>query len=194
MSPNSSNDCPDSEGAWFARSGMHEIVGSIERARQERYPALGDRAMIRSLTDNALTILSSRCPDVRLGRWGGRDFEEILTHGTPVTLWLDAAFEVDPEPPFTPLGLVQPDGIHITQRSMFKLAGRVKRTSDLGRRWDELLRIGSVEVPGIGVHELRPDKWFARSVPMTGTAEDVEGALADAGQYVIEYLRPFYAL
>ena len=185
---------PQSEGTWFARSGMHEIERAVERARQERYPALGDRALVRGLTDNALSLLANRCPDVPMGRWGARDFEEILTYKIPVTVWLDAAFDVEAEPPFLPVGLVQPDGIHLTVRSMFKLAGKVRRTSDLARRWDELAQARTVDVPGIGRHELQPNKWFVRSVPAIGTAEDLEGALADTGQHLLEFLRPFLAL
>jgi len=185
---------PQGEGAWFARSGMCEIERAIERARQERYPALGDRALVRGLTDNAVALLSSRCPDVTLGRWSGRDFEEILTNGTPVTVWLDAVFEVESEPPFQPIGIVRPDGIHLTIRSMFKLAGKVKRTSDLANQWNALARAGSAEVPGIGRHGLQPNKWFVHTVPAIGTAEDLEGALADTGQHLLEFLRPLSAL
>lgn len=184
---------PQKETSWFAQSGMREIERAIDRARQERYPALGDRALVRRVADNALESLSASCPDIRLGRWGGRDSEEILTYGTPVTMWLDAVFEVGAEPPFEPIGVSQPDGIHITVRSMFKLAGRVRRTSDLGRRWDQLLQAGSVEVPGVGRHDLGPNKWFVRSEQVVGSAEVLEGVLADTGQHVLEFLRPLFA-
>ncbi len=111
-----------------------------------------------------------------------------------MTVWLDATFEVDPEPPFRPVGVIGPDGIQLTIRSTFKLAGRVRRRSDLGRRWDDLLQAGAVDVPGIGQHDLRPDKWFACSLPATGTAEDIESALADAAGHLLEFLGPFFAL
>jgi len=185
---------PIGESRWFARSGIHEIERAIVRARQESYPALGDRALVRDLVDNALTLLASRRPDVRLGRWGGREFEEILTYKIPITLWLDAVFEVEAEPPFQPVGLVQPDGIHLTLRSMFKLAGKVKRTSDLAHRWAELVRGGSVDVPDVGLYVLQPNRWFARSVPAIGTSADLQFAVADTGERLLEFLRPFLSL
>jgi hypothetical protein len=95
---------PQSEASWFANSGMQEIERAIDRARQERYPALGDRALVRQIMDNAAGSMSTISPDVRLGRWGARDFEEILTYPTPVTVWLDAVFDVEPEPPLPACG------------------------------------------------------------------------------------------
>lgn len=185
---------PQSETSWFARSAMDAINSAIERAHRERYPALGDRALVRQIMDNAQGLLGRRSPDVRIGRWSARDFEEILTYGTPVTLWLDAVFEVEGETPFLPTGVDQPDGVHLEVRSMFKLAGRVQKTSELGRRWDQLVRAGSVDVSGIGRHDLRPDHWFAHTKPIVANAEDVETAVADTGQYVLEFLSPFFAL
>lgn len=188
------NDLPEDERSWFARSGMDEIERAIAQAREEKYPPLGDRGVVRDIADAAITDLAARCPDVRLGRWNARDVEVILTYGTPVTLWLHAAFEVDPEPPFAPVGLVQEDGIHLSVISNFKLAGKVRRGSELDRRWGELVRTGAVDVPGVGRHELLPNKWFAHAAPVVGSAAELENVLADTGQQVLEYLRPLFLL
>lgn len=188
------NELPDNDRIWFARSGMDEIERAIAQARQEKYPALGDRGIVRDIADAAVTTLAGRCPYVRLGRWNARNVEVILTYGTPVTLWLHAAFEVDPEPPFAPIGLVQDDGIHLVVTSNFKLAGKVRRGSELDRRWKELVRIGVVDVPGVGRHELLPNKWFAHSAPVVGSAEDLQIVLAATGQRVLDYLRPLFLL
>lgn len=185
---------PQGAGSWFARSGMQEIERAIVRARQESYPAVGDRALVRILVDGAITLLAARFPDIPLGRWSGRDFEEILTNKLPVTVWLDAVFDVEAEPPFQPVGLVEPDGMHLTVRSKFKLAGKVSRTSDLAHRWDELVRVGTVEVPGLGPHVLRLNKWFERATQVTGSVDDLQVLLADTGEHLLEFLAPFLLL
>jgi hypothetical protein len=186
------NGLPQDERGWFARSGMDEIERAIAQARQEKYPRLGDRGVVRDIADAAVTTLSGRCPDVRLGRWNARDVEVILTYGTPVTLWLHAGFEIDPVPPFAPVGLVRDDGIHLDVISNFKLAGKVRRGSELDRRCKELVRIGVVDVPGVGRHELLPNKWFVHSAPAVGSAEELENVLADTGERVLDYLRPLF--
>lgn len=112
---------------------------------------------------------------------GDMQLRHFFENGIPVTVWLDYAFEVEAEPPFQPIGIVQRDGLHLTIRSMFELAGKVKGTSDLGHRWHELLRAAMVEIPGIGHHELQPSKWFVHGVPAIGTAEDLADAIADTG-------------
>ena len=123
---------PAGDAAWFARSGMHEIGRAIVRAQQVRHPVEEDRALVRDIADQALALLANRCPDVALRRGSGQEVEEILTSRAPVTIWLDATFDVEAEVPFTPVGLVRQDGIHLTVRSQFKLAGRVKK--DFGVR------------------------------------------------------------
>jgi len=188
------NRLPEDERSWFARSGMDEIERAIAQARQEKYPALGDRGIVRDIADAAVTTLAGRCPYVRLGRWNARNVEVILTYGTPVTLWLHAAFEVDPEPPFAPVGLVREDGIHLVVTSNFKLAGKVRRGSELDRRWKELVRIGVVEVPGVGRHDLLPNKWFAHSAPSVGSAAELQNVLVDTGERVLDYLHPLFLL
>ena len=185
---------PDSDKAWFARSGMDQIERAIERARQEKYPAVGDRALVRGISEEAHRLLSTRSPGARLHRWSGRDFEEIYTVNSPVTMWLDAVFEIESEPPFLPIGLVQADGIHVDVRSQIKLAGKVKRASGLGRLWAELLAGGAVEVPGVGRHELQPNKWFVHVGHVVGQPAQVSAAFADTGQRVLEYLQPLISV
>jgi hypothetical protein len=186
------NGLPEDERLWFARSGMDEIERVIAQARQEKYPALGERALVRDIADAAIATISGRCPDVRLGRWNARDVEVILTYGTPVTLWLHAAFEVASEPPFAPVGLVREDGIHLSINTYIKLARKVRRGSDLDRRWRDLVKIGVVDVPGVGIHKLQPDGWFGHSRPTVGSAAELENLLADTGQWVLDYMSPLF--
>ena len=171
------NDLPENDRTWFARSGLEEIERAIAQARQEKYPPLGDRGLVRDIADTAMTDLAARCPGVRLfralggggggGGGGGRGGR-----------------------PFAPVGLVREDGIHLSVVSKFKLAGKVHRGSELALWWFGLVRTGVVDVPGVGFHQLLPNKWFTHAAPVVGSADEVANALADTGQRVLGYLRP----
>ena len=185
---------PQSEHRWFARSGIEEIERAIEEARKEKYPLIGGRKDVREIRNAALKELARLCPDIRLGDWSDRERELIRSDGTSVTLWLYAWFEAEPEYPFLPVNLLQEDGIHLSVRSHFKKAGKVRRGSELDQRWAELTRVGAVDVPGVGRHELQPDGWFAYSEPVVGSAAELQSQLVDTGQNVLDYLRPLFQL
>jgi hypothetical protein len=67
-------------------------------------------------------------------------------------MWLHAAFDVYDEPPFNPINLRDENGmIEITIRSQFKLAGKLKKSSDLSCWWKTNMLSSHFSVPGVGV-------------------------------------------
>ncbi|MFQ6058574.1 MAG: PD-(D/E)XK nuclease family protein, partial [Anaerolineae bacterium] len=152
---------PDDVVDRLVESGLAEIRGAIDRARQAKYPPVGERGVIRNVVDEAIALLCTRT-SVPLRRWSGRDFEEILTARTHVTMWLDVLFEVEEEPPFAPRNTRdEARHLQVVIRSQFKLAGGTKASSALGTWWNSVRRQGGVEVPNVGRHVLREDGWFS---------------------------------
>ena len=186
-------ELPNERDRWFARSGIEQVLKAVELARQEKYPAVGDRAVIRAIADVAYRDLQ-RTAGVNLRRWSARDTEQIYTVGTPVTMWLGIVFETAPEAPFSPVGVVQGEHIHLELDTRIKLAGKVKSTTKLARRWDHLLSAGEIEIPAVGRHDLSPGKWLVRTVPIAGTRDAIAAAMSQAGQFVLDFLRPYLSL
>lgn len=180
----SAGDCYET----LVGEGLNEIRSLIHDAEREKYPPEGDRGVIRNIVDRALTLLQERTT-VTLSRWSGRVIEEILTAGTNVTMWLDAVFDAEDEPPFRTINTRDNSGqICITIRSQFKLAGKVKKTSDLAGWWGTKMDTKVIEVPGIGPHRLREDGWFAHQGPVSGTQEWISLELAKTGEALLRAL------
>ncbi len=166
-------------------NGLDEIMEVIKEMREGKYPREGDRGAIRDIVDSAFMELGKRST-IRLRRWSGKDVEEIITAGTNVTMWLDAAFETYDEPPFAPIDLRDENGmIQITIRSQFKLAGRLKKSSDLSRWWKLNMLSSSFDVPGIGSYHLHKDGWFVHTKRLSGTENAIANALAETGEALL---------
>lgn len=182
--PSDSNDMYDA----LIRSGLNEVQRIINEARVEKYPSAGDREIIRSIVDKAFNLLTEQ-PTVSLRRWSGREFEQIFTVGTNVTLWLDAAFETGGEPPFSPINFRDESGqIQITIRSQIKLAGKVKKHSALAQWWRQQIGVKGLEVPGVGAHYIRENGWFVYEGHFSGTEEAIARELVRTGEAVLRTL------
>jgi hypothetical protein len=179
---------PASAHAWFARSGMREIEATIKRARQE-LPAVGVRGEVRGVFDDAVRRLRHELPGVRLGRWVARDSEWIQTEKAAMTVYLTATYDVLEAPPYEPIGVLRPDGLHLTVRCQFRPAGRTKRSSALGRRWSQFEADRAIIVPGVGVFEKLPGGWFTFEESRTALREDMTQFIVDVGRGVIDFLR-----
>ena len=167
------------------RSGLDEIQRIIAAARVSKYICEGDREIIRNIVKRAFTQLTEKT-NVRLKPWGGRDFEQIFTAATNVTMWLDAAFEVEKEPPFTPINLRDENGlIRIIIRSQFKLEGKVKKTSNLAKWWEQQIKAKFMEIPDVGTHQLQENGWLVHSQTISGSEESIEKVFVDTGAAVL---------
>jgi hypothetical protein len=186
---------PPAAGAhdWFIRSGFEQILLAIARAREVKYELLGGRETIRAAVDHAHDLLAARVPDIRVGRFSS-SIEEIITYGTPVTMWLQAVFAAEEDPPYTPIDLVHDGHLHVTVRTACKLAGKVKRSSELSARWKELVAAGHLEVPGLGSLALETNGWLAITSPVVAAPEELAAFMAEQGERLLAALRPLFAL
>ncbi len=167
------------------RNGLDEIMKVTEEIRAGKYAREGDREVIREIVDSAFMELRKRSA-IRLRRWSGRDVEDVFTDGTNVTMWLDAAFETDDEPPFAPIDLRDENGmIQITIRSQFKLAGRMKKSSHLSHWWKMNMLSSSFDVPGAGLYHPQEDGWFIHTKLISGTENDIDSALVETGEALL---------
>jgi hypothetical protein len=149
------------EHTWFVMSGIEAILNAIKGARQEKYPREGIRETLREIADRAVDAVRKRVPEIELRRWSERDRETIYSIRTPVTVWSFLAFEAEKAPPYMPVGVVQADGrFHVTLRAQVKLAGKVKKGSELAVRWRELTANASVQVQPVGAFALKSDGWL----------------------------------
>jgi hypothetical protein len=166
---------------------------AIARAREVKYELLGGRETIRAAVDHAHDLLAARVPDIRVGRFSS-SIEEIITYGTPVTMWLQAVFAAEEDPPYTPIDLVHDGHLHVTVRTACKLAGKVKRSSELSARWKELVAAGHLEVPGLGSLALETNGWLAITSPVVAAPEELAAFMAEQGERLLAALRPLFAL
>lgn len=167
------------------RSGLDEVQRIIADARAGIYICEGDRKIIRNIVKRAFIQLTEQT-NVRLKLWRGRDIEQIFTADANVTMWLDATFDVENEPPFAPINLHDEHGlIRITIRSQFKLEGKVKKTSNLAKWWGQQIQANFMEIPGVGTHQLQENGWLTHSQTISGSEESLEKAFVDTGAAVL---------
>lgn len=167
------------------RSGLDEIQRIIADARVQKYICEGDREIIQNIVKRAFSQLTEKT-NVPLKPWSGRNFEQIFTAATNVTMWLDAAFEVEKEPPFTPIDLRDEHGLlRITIRSQLKLEGKVKKSSNLAKWWGQQIKAKFMEIPGVGIHQLQENGWLVHSKTISGSEESIEKAFVDTGAAVL---------
>jgi len=172
----------------IVKNGLNEVQRIIAEARVQKYICEGDREVIRNIVKRSFSQLIGQT-NVRLKLWSGRDIEQVFTARTNVTLWLDAAFEVEKETPFAPINLIDKEGlIRITIRSQIKLEGKVKKTSELAKWWRKQIEANIFDIPGVGVHQLQENGWLVHSQPICGNEEEIEKAFLNTGTAVIQAL------
>lgn len=179
------------DGPWtgLVRSGLDAVMACIEQGRQGKYARVGDRVLVVDIVERAFELLSSQT-NVSLGRWSGKDFEEILTYKTNVTMWLDARFDVEPDEPYAAAGIhAEGDRIQLTVAVRFKLAGHVRKGPELGRWFREIVADQAFQVEGVG--QLVPDaaNWFTWSEPFVGTKDEVAERIAAVGAGLLTALQ-----
>ena len=169
----------------FAENSLHEVLRVIKEANTEKYPPIGDSGVIRAIVDRAFSLLTDRTT-VPLRRWSGREIEQIFTAGTNVTMWLDAVFETEGEPPFVPIRVRDGNGlIQITIRSQFKLSAKGKRLPPLAQWWEQQLPGKVFDVAGVVPHVLEENGWFVHQRLVAATEESIATALAETGDAVL---------
>jgi hypothetical protein len=173
---------------WFVESGFNEIERIIdEDSRRPVYPREGTRALLVRIADEASQKLQSLSP-VKLGRWSGRDHEQIFTNKTHVTLWLDLAFDAEDESPYLPVNVQEGDCLKVFLKTQFKLSGAGRKVPKIKSWWTQRVAEDVFYVPGIGEHRLNEGGWFVRSVETVLPADDLTDAMVQAGLAVLDAL------
>ena len=152
-----------------------------------KYLHEGDRGAIAEVVDEALNLL--RPLGIRLGRWTGREFEEILTNGKPVTVWLDAAFEAEGDEPWSPKNVrVSEEKLRLTVRSQFRLSDRAAKDPQIQARWRKGFPGSEVNVAGV-LYRCDPGgRWFKQQREMIGTQHELAVNMATVGRALLEFL------
>ena len=172
----------------IVQNGLNEVQSIITQARVQKYICEGDREIIRNIVRRSCSQLMEQTK-VRLKPWSGRDFEQIFTADTNVTMWLDAAFEVEKEPPFAPINMRDENGLlQITIRSQLKLEGKVKKASNLAKWWRQKIQSKFMDILGVGTHQLKEGGWLVYNQTISGSEESIEKAFLDTGVGVIQAL------
>lgn len=174
-------------------SGLYEVQEIIKQGLV--YPPDGDRGIIRNLVTRASELLPKELVkkgiSVNLRRWSGKDFEEILTVRTSVTIWIDTEFDVEDDPPFRP-NLRDKDGqmMRVRIRSQFRLPANIGKISRLAQWWSQNMASNGYNVPAVGWHkqEEKQSKWFVHTREITGTAESITEAVVEVAAAVIATL------
>jgi len=171
----------------FVRHGFASIFKIIESAAQEKYPLLGGREIAHEIAQHVLAALKQDFPDTRFGFWRGKDFFDIYTIGTDITVYVDLAFRVEDKSPYKPLEIH--DGHHIIAilRTQFGLSAKGKRNAAAREKWVAMCQNGAVGILSSGKHKLE-GRWFKHEVTASGDATLVERQLADMGRSVISNL------
>ncbi len=143
------------------------------------YAAEGVRALIRFIFGSAHEITKARAP-IAYHRWSGRDYECLRSVRTNLSHTVLAVFEADPDPPYTVRSAVAPDGsLELRLSSTLKIAGKARRNRDLLEWWDEEMRRGSLEAPGIPTHLATDDGAFHYAEAFRGTEDEIATRLAE---------------
>jgi hypothetical protein len=180
-----------SENRWFAASGLAAIQNAIKRAREVRYPPDEVRLRVRDLAASALDMLQDRVDDVELRGWSSKDREEIFTVRSNITMWLHAIYKTTDEPPFDPVDVVHDGHVRVRIEAKCKLAGKVKRTTELAKMWSVLLGSDRLEVPHVGTFVCGEKDWLEWSELVDAPDGAVAERMAEVGAKLLERLRPF---
>ncbi len=152
-----------------------------------KYLHEGDRETIAKVVDDALKLLQPLGD--RLGRWTGRDYEEILTYGSPVTVWLDAAFEAEVAQPWLPKHVrISEEKLRLTIRAQFKLSDRAAKDPQMRARWETGFPDSEVNVAGLVYQRDPGSHWFKQQREMIGTQHELTVNIATVGRALLEFL------
>jgi hypothetical protein len=177
---------PEAEDAELV-SGFATILGLIDELTQSKYLREGDRDVLGTTVDRALQTIRATS-GVPLSRWTGATVEEIVTVGTNVTMWADAVFDSDEQPPHAPLDLWDGDRMKLTLRVKFKVAGHVKKSDPFWKWWATTLLANTIDIAGVGRFGTEGKGWLAYEESLTNTPEAVERRMAALGTGTLRWL------
>jgi hypothetical protein len=169
-------------------AGLRTILSVIDELKQPKYLREGDRDVVATMVDGALQLIRTRVPSVSLGRWTEAALEDIMTGGTNVTMWLDAVFVADEEPPYAPLNLWDGARLNLKLRVKFKLAGHVKKADPLSGWWQTNVLKQLPDIEGVGQFGSEGKGWLVYLENMSDAVDVIEHRMADLGALTLQWL------
>ena len=177
----------DADGE-FVHRGFEIVLGMIKKAFQEKYPLVGGREIAQDIAQTVCNVLMNECTDMPFRCWRGKDFFNIYSVGTDLTVYVDLAFRVADTKPFAPLDIHSSKDITATLRTQFSLSAKGKHNPALKEQWGRLCQQKLYDVPGNGPHEL-VGRWFKREEPFSGDAKLLEQRLTEMGRALVNSVR-----
>jgi hypothetical protein len=176
------------DGDAEVRNGLACIRGVVERAQKAKYERVEDRRRIAALVDESVETLRLGS-SVGLTRFSGKDYEEILSARSNVTLWIDVLFQVENKEPHVPIGLFDENGrSRIVLRTQFKPAGHLRVGDPVLKWWKDVTSKTTLAVPGLGEYQPEGKGWLIHKAHVHETSEEIRRLLVDQGTILIAWL------
>jgi hypothetical protein len=160
---------------WI-RHVLDLIRVSIENAHAEKYPRIGERALLRDLMDRAGQELKSQA-NIRFRRWSASELEEVYAVGSPLSLAVAVCFPEPRDPPYTISGVVSHGIFTVGLRSYVGIARKVGKNSALNAWWRKITTTSGVNIGGIGQHVQVKNTYLECTRPLVGTEAEIVSAV-----------------
>jgi len=137
---------------WFLASGLTEIRDAIKKGKIEKWPAVGERKVVKDVVTEVRTRLLQAFPALRLmDPWPDRESYVVVTARTNLTMWLLVKFKAGAEKPHPPIDLMDDEGhLRLTIGAQLKISANGTKVPEAKRRWEDVKRAGGLEIKDFG--------------------------------------------
>ena len=169
-------------------AALGTILRVIDELKQPKYLREGDRDLVATMVDGAIVQIRDRIK-VPLNRWTEANIENIMTGRTNVTMWLDAVFDADKEPPHAPVNVRDGDRLKLTIRVKFKLAGHVKKADPLHKWWATNVLGQAFGLENVGRFSGEGNGWLVYQEDLIDAFNVIEHRMAEIGSLTLQWLK-----
>jgi hypothetical protein len=81
--------------------------------------------------------------------------------------------------------------MNLAAQSMLKLSEAASRIPELKLRWRELIRVRTVDVPGVGPHHLQDSGWLVFERRLAGHPSGIAAELTKLGDSLLRFVDTF---
>jgi hypothetical protein len=187
---------PGSEaGDWqsrFIAEGFILIKKVIDASPDEKWPAVGDRKLVKDMAAEVTGRLSDAFPKIQLGKpWPLKHVYTVWTQKTNVTMWLGLVFNPSAEYPYQPDAWRVERGFKLKLTGALKLAGVARRQLELRKQWEEETATGKLRVPVFENLTRQASGWMRSEQEVVGTTQEIVDVATKAGSGLLEVIRRF---
>jgi hypothetical protein len=185
---------------WFAHEGLRAILDHIRKLETGRPPNEQRQALqqLMARVSRRVGNMGERTgdwgPHVRLHRWPSKGQEALYTTKQAVTTWLVLSYRESDDDRSQLIDVLVDDEIQVRARVAFNPSTKIGlRDASLMERWSALVRLGAIEVPGIGEVLARDETTFELAQDFRGSAEQLEDLLFLWASSVLRFVTAFVA-